>query len=307
VSRRLQAAAKRAKSSGLSGKHGPRKQTAKCKFAGGAAKGDPVGGAGGAASEEHEYEECVLRELVIEINDASKSQAISLTKQRHQEPVQAKVAEEYKGMLPSYDLVVEALSGVSLSNRSKHLRITAQSFNGSRHSSWQPLHPHTQIGEHEADAGQVVNAEFPVPTRDGFLQNWLAIWPFSGERTQYATISGEACGRQKPAAAGGPAPLRSLSVRLVVLPQEEWTFSIKGTKAYGKTKTWTGDVKRQGEKGNEVWTSRTTTTKVVRGDASNTVSKTTSSIPRPRLRSMTMALPPPTRPPARATATASRR
>lgn len=264
MGKKLVAAAKSAKQSGMSGSSGPTTMVLPC--------GKKV--VAPAPTESH-YEECVLRELLIEIDDSGKSHVLDLTAQRRHEPVAKTVAAEYKGLLPSYDLVVEALSAIDIGAKGKHLRIKAQAFNSSRHTDHQPLHPSTEVGWNDrADNGGVVKADVPIARRDN-LQSWLAIWPFSGDRIKNLAVNGQACGRQKPAGPKSPPALSHLAVHFVIFPQEEWTFAIEGTKWLSKSKTTTGDIKRQGDKDNNVWLSKTVTSKVERGDASSSTSTTT--------------------------------
>jgi hypothetical protein len=278
MSKRLQAASHKAKMAGLSKRKGPKKVKAPCTIAKQTAAPASVSWPEKAKSKEtHQYEECILKKLDVNLSNGSKSQAITLSNQRRNEAVQQSVADEYKTTLKSVDLVIEAVSSIDIKNNSTHLRVTAQASNSAQHTSWTPLHPHTEIGaKAAADSGALVKSEFPVPYRTG-IQNWLAIWPFKSQRTQFATINGEACGHAKPSGKGPMAPLKNLSIQLVVFPEEQWTFSIKSPKLFGKSKTATGDIKRQGGAGSGVWASKTVTVKTESGFSSKSTSSTTNA------------------------------
>lgn len=174
------------------------------------------------------YEDCVLKELLLELSDGTRSHAFKATYQRRYEQVTATVYDAYKSDLRSHELVIETLANCYLGAGKKDLAATAQAFCSSRHVSFSPAHPRTRIGDNAlADGGAPVQAKIFIDDRSG-VQSWLSIWPFAGERTKHITVSGSACGNAYVGCNVPPKPaLANLAMRLVVMPHEKWSFKVK--------------------------------------------------------------------------------
>lgn len=134
--------------------------------------------------------------------------------------------------LRSHELVIEALANCHIGAGKNDLTASAQSFCSSRHQSFTPAHPHTEIGDIVRTDGEAqVKSKIFVDDRND-AQSWFSIWPFSGQRTKRITVSGSACGHTYVGCNVPPAPaLSDLSMQLVVMPHEEWSLKVKDLKS----------------------------------------------------------------------------
>ncbi|SFS12422.1 hypothetical protein SAMN05192580_3741 [Sphingomonas jatrophae] len=234
----------------------------------------------GAKVPRERYEDCVLKELILEISDGGNYKKFDLTAQRRHEAVDAKVFDDYVEPLKRHDLVIEALSSVDLGRRGTHLRTRAMAINSSVHHTFQPPHPETRIGSAATtNGGKPASADLRVPERSG-LQSWLSIWPFRAERQREHVVSGQACGHTVIGSNVAPAPaLGQLDMLLIVMPEEEWSFQIKGIKGKGSTfpkldsksgskSTERLQIKRAGDRESGGWGAKSVTTTIERAGAS---------------------------------------
>lgn len=228
----LEAAAKRAKDWVISNVREPEKVVAACPAKpatnSAPAPNQPKQPAPVKPAPSVHYEDCVLKELLLELSDGTQSNAFTATYQRRIEPVKPTVYDAYKGDLRSHELVIETLANCYLGAGKKDLTAKAQAFCSSRHVSFTPAHPRTKIGDDVlADGGAPVQTKIYIDDRSGW-QSWLSIWPFAGERTKHITVSGSACGHTYVGCNVPPkAALANLAMRLVVLPHEKWSFKVK--------------------------------------------------------------------------------
>lgn len=228
---KLEAAAQRAKEWVVSNVREPAKVVASCPAPNTSSppvKNQSVIPAPAPVSSSVHYEDCVLKELVLQLTDGAQSQDFKANYQRRYEAVAPTVYDAYKSDLRSHELVIEALANCYLGAGKKDLTASAQAFCSSRHVSFSPAHPRTRIGDDaQADGGAPVQTKIFIDDRSG-MQSWLSIWPFAGERTRHITVSGSACGHTYVGCNVPPKPaLANLAMRLVVMPHEKWSFKIK--------------------------------------------------------------------------------
>lgn len=295
----LQSAANSAQSAGLSLSKGPAQQVQSCPYGNSFAATQPNSSmfafpAKAVAS----YEPCELQQLTIVLEPGGASaKSIVVSKVRTGEKVNPSVAKAYQPNLHSYDLVIESLSGIRIdtsqsdinsiaTNRpvkgpvtpagdSPSLKVRATAKDKTRHVSWHPLHPSTSIGYLAvADAGKEASSQIHIPHRDGFIENFISIWPFSSSRTVLTPIRGSSCGHSSQ-----PNPITGLSALLVTMPEEQWTLTIGGNLFAANKKGWSGKksqnlVQREGKKGSGVWGATTTTTTTYSGRSSETWKET---------------------------------
>jgi hypothetical protein len=222
------------------------------------------------------YEECTLKELVLEVDDgAGKSKVVTLSAPRRCESPAKTVHEPYQQSLGSHDLVMEVLVSTLLARVQEaedtpHLSVKAQAFNHASHVTLQPPHPRTSIGAlATTHGGAKALAQIDLPPRQGMLQNWVSIWPFSEARTRPHDVKGQACGVVR--AGSKTQAVAELSILLVAKPAEEWKITLEADKAYGRSKEkWRNLIERSGEKGASVFGATQTKVTIERGAANST-------------------------------------
>jgi len=267
----LQGASSRAQNAGLSKTASPKQVVLPCQ----------------EGRDPETYEDCVLRELVVTLNDgAGKTVTVTLNGRRRWEPVAPSVYSAFKKDLTSHELVMEAVSGVGLPEASygispkaevmsavgmgptptrpktegrvntvPTLKVTAKASDSSSHKSFGPAHPECHVGEVVTYGGAEAEKQIDTPDRQGLLENWLTLWPFEASRTVTQVIFGKACGKTKAACIPPmPLPLDELAVKLVVYPSLDVTVNFDGKpRTSASNSTERNLLKREGEKGSGVW------------------------------------------------------
>ena len=158
------------------------------------------------------YEDCVLRELVVTLNDGvGKTVTVTLNSRRRWESVAPSVYSAFKKDLASHELVMEAVSGVALPEASYGISPKAEVLSAvgagpaparlktEGQVKTVPAHPECHLGEVVTYGGKVARKQIDTPDRQGLLENWLTLWPFQASRTVTQVISGKACGKTKAA------------------------------------------------------------------------------------------------------------
>ncbi|MCT2558147.1 hypothetical protein N0B51_04065 [Tsuneonella sp. YG55] len=229
------------------------------------------GGAGGNKAKPLEY--CDIKMLRLALTAQDKTATITIDRNRRVEGVAPNVASAYRGLLSSYDLVIEALSDVRdeteqagrsfVSSDCRPLEVTATAQNSVSHTSFAPAHPHVELQTSnymlvQSDGGAPVKATYFAPRESmigGSAFGWLC--PHSRERIREYPVWARSCGNlpipQKP--------ITSLSARLVVLPYEENTIEIGAPAKVEYSKESTGMT---GEKDGDSSRSVTRTTTVMK-------------------------------------------
>lgn len=219
-------------------------------------------------------EYCDIKMLSLALTAQDKTATITIDRNRRVEGTAPNVASAYRGLLSSYDLVIEALSDVRdeteqagrsfISSDCRPLAVTATAQNSVSHTSFAPAHPHIELQSSNymllrSDGGAPVKTTYFAPRGSmigGSVLGWLC--PHSRGRIREHPVRARSCGNlpipQKP--------LTSLSARLIVLPYEENTIEIGAPAKVEYSKETTGLT---GEKD---------------GDSSRTVTRTTTVMKR---------------------------
>jgi hypothetical protein len=215
-----------------------------------------------AATKPRAYEPCELKDLTLKLNDAGnkKTATVVVAERKVKQPVAASVADDYVGSLGSYDLVMEAVTGVEFVDRTRPLNtdvravatkgqvfkpttpakdapregspaleFKAKATHKAVHASFSPPHPRTRVGPKTEHSTAEVTFRMSTPPRT-VGQNFLTIWPFSASRIERHAVSAHACGNST-----APNAVRELSILVIALPSEEWKISIKGPKVWGRS------------------------------------------------------------------------